>query len=148
MQSTITELTGELVVVRCWCGIQHAVPESLRNEQVRQFNDGKRPMGIHCPLGHSHVPSGESASARLKRQLEAKDNAIAYERSRHDQTKAELRDTENRRRAEKAAKTRLKNRIAKGVCPCCNRHFANVHRHIQSQHPEFVLPAPTESEGE
>lgn len=45
----------------------------------------------------------------------------------------------NQARAQKAAKTRMKNRIANGVCPCCNRHFANVQRHIRTKHPEFTM---------
>lgn len=28
-------------------------------------------------------------------------------------------------------------RIRNGVCPCCNRSFKDVHRHMKSQHPEF-----------
>lgn len=135
---TIQEHTGVLVVLRCWCGVQHAVPKSLRDLQIRQHNDGRTVQGIHCPLGHVHVPSGQTEADKLRNQLAAKENAIAYERSRHDQTRAELRETENRRRAEKAAKTRIKNRVSKGVCPCCNRHFENLQRHMQGQHPDYA----------
>lgn len=41
------------------------------------------------------------------------------------------------RRAQKGQNTRLKNRIAAGVCPCCNRSFQNVARHMAGQHPDF-----------
>lgn len=130
----VYEDVGELVVLRCWCGIQHAIPQSLRNEQLRQHDEGKS-MGVYCPLGHSYVPSGESKAEKLRKQL-------AAERARHDQDRADLRDRIQREkhhsRALKAAKTRLKNRIAKGVCPCCNRSFQNLHRHMQNQHPEFL----------
>lgn len=99
---TIQERTGVLVVLRCWCGVQHAVPQSLRDLQLRQHNDGHSVVkSIYCPLGHQHVPSGATEVDRLKNQLAQKDNTIAYERSRHDQTKAKLRDTENRRRGER-----------------------------------------------
>jgi hypothetical protein len=30
----LREHSGVLVVVRCWCGIQHGIPESLRNERL------------------------------------------------------------------------------------------------------------------
>jgi len=131
MTTTNLEYVGELVVVRCWCGIQHAVPKSLRDLQDRQFNDGKDPRSIYCPLGHQHVPGGETESERLRRTL-------VQERARHDQTRAELRETELQRRAEKGAKTRLAKRIAAGVCPCCKRHFANVQRHMATKHPSFI----------
>lgn len=129
--STLTETQGQLVVVRCWCGVQHAVPHSLRAEQLRQFNDGGHNVqGIYCPLGHQHRPVGVTEAERLNRRLQQTQAA-------HDQTKARLRDAENRRRAEKAAKTRLKNRIANGVCPCCHRPFVNLRRHMDKKHPDY-----------
>ena len=48
------------------------------------------------------------------------------------------REIDERLKCDKAAKTRLKNRVGKGVCPCCNRSFANLKRHMASQHPEFA----------
>ena len=129
-KTTLFEAMGVLTRVRCWCGIQHAVPQSLRNEQLRQFHDGRSPQMIYCPLGHQHQPAGVTDAERLRRRLLEREAA-------HDQTKAELRDTEHRRRAEKAAKTRLKNRIVNGVCPCCHRTFANLRRHMVSKHPDY-----------
>lgn len=38
--------------------------------------------------------------------------------------------------AYKGAATRLKNRAKAGVCPCCNRTFQNLARHMASQHPD------------
>lgn len=128
--------SGVLVVTECWCGIAHAIPESLNDVQVRQHRDGKIQTKIYCPLGHSHILAGEGVAKRLERQL-------ALERSSHDQTKAELRETESRRRAEKAAKTKLKKRVSAkrvsaGVCPCCKRTFQNLARHMKNKHPEEV----------
>lgn len=51
--------------------------------------------------------------------------------------RAEASRAEHSRRAEKAAKTRIKNRIARGVCPCCKRTFQNLAAHMQTQHPGF-----------
>ena len=133
--SELYEKAGVLIVLRCWCGIQHAVPEALRQEQLRQHNAGKSPPGIHCPLGHKHQPAGPSEAERLRCSLSA-------ERARHDQTKAELRETEARRRAEKAAKTRLQKRVANGICPCCKRTFKDLARHMKNKHPEMVQEAP------
>lgn len=121
----------ELVVEQCWCGIWHAVPQRLIQEQDRQFHNSESQRGIYCPLGHSWVRSGQSKYDRLNQQLQR-------ERSRHDQTKAELRETESRRRAEKGAKTKIKKRIAAGICPSCRRPFANLMRHMKNQHPNFL----------
>ena len=47
--------------------------------------------------------------------------------------------------SEKRVKTRYKNernailqRVAEGVCNCCNRKFVNVARHMKTKHPAFV----------
>ena len=122
----------ELVVLRCWCGIAHAVPSTLRNEQLRQHHDGTgRVMSIFCPLGHEHAPGSTPKHKELEQQLQR-------ERAKHDQTKAALESAKRSRNAVKAAHTRTKNRVAKGVCPCCNRTFQNLHRHMVSQHPDYV----------
>lgn len=36
--------------------------------------------------------------------------------------------------------TRIKNRVGNGVCPCCNRSFGNLHRHMQTKHPGWKKP--------
>ena len=33
--------------------------------------------------------------------------------------------------------TRMKNRIKVGVCPCCNRTFQDLAKHMASQHKDF-----------
>lgn len=128
--NTISDFSGLLVVTRCWCGIQHAVPESLYENQREQRDNGLKQTAIFCPLGHEWVSKGTS-------RVEALEQQVAAERARHDQTKAELREERNRVNSERAAKSRLKNRIKNGICPCCKRSFANLHRHMQGQHPEF-----------
>lgn len=33
-------------------------------------------------------------------------------------------------------------RIHNGVCPCCNRSFVNLQRHMKTKHPEVVSVEP------
>jgi hypothetical protein len=129
---TIT-FTEELVVLTCWCGINHAVPRNLRAFQERQHRDGEKVTPIWCPLGHTHQPAGEGKAAQLARELErterrarARLDALEAERRSHSATKGQL--------------TKTRKRIGKGVCPCCNRHFSNVQRHMERQHPELSEP--------
>ncbi len=75
MAEIIQEHTGVLVVMRCFCGIQHAVPNSLANEQRRQHNKGETVMGIFCPLGHQHSPSGVSTSGFQRKEKTMSDEA-------------------------------------------------------------------------
>ncbi len=126
---TISDVhTDRLVVHTCWCGVRHAIPSSVS----RQAKNNRK--SVYCPLGHSWVYR-KSKAEELEEQLQR-------ERATHDQVQARLRDelkqTEARRRGEKAAKTRLKNRAKAGVCPCCNRSFQNLRRHMETQHPDFA----------
>jgi hypothetical protein len=126
---TTMTYAGELVVLDCWCGITHAVPNSLREHQLRQFNAGEKPLGIYCPLGHSHVPAGESESAKLKRQLAFERDMRASITAERDQAAASLRTT-------KGVVTKLRKRAVAGVCPFgCRRHFADLSAHVISKHP-------------
>ena len=130
MIKTISEYQGELIVLRCWCGIQHAVPASLRKEQVRRHENREAQLSLFCPLGHGYVVSGEPKTAKLERRIENLQGRLSNEQEAH-------KTTEGQRRAEKGAKTKLKKRIANGVCPCCHRSFQNLMRHMKGQHPDY-----------
>lgn len=130
--------SGTLVIETCWCGMPHAIPQELRNHQWEQKQNGKTQDGIYCPAGHKWIFKGTSQVDRLKQELELANKRALNITAAHDQTKAALRETELSLRGTKAAKTRIKNRIAKGVCPCCNRYFKELDRHMHDQHPEFT----------
>lgn len=135
---TTMTYSGRLTILTCWCGIQHAVPESLRDEQMRQHNARHRDvLGIYCPLGHSHVPAGESEAAKLTRQL-------AFERDQLASARAERDQIEASRRAIKGQVTKLRKRVTAGACPFgCRRHFADLERHVATKHSDQPLEAET-----
>lgn len=123
--------SGTLSVETCWCGMRHAVPQELADFQRRQHNNGEKPHGIYCPLGHVWVPSGKG-HAQIERE---KREAIE---ARYQALRDQLHAEERSHSATKGQLTKAKKRIGKGVCPCCNRHFTNVERHMASQHPEVA----------
>lgn len=51
----------------------------------------------------------------------------------NDQLRAAQQDHE----ATRAKLVRDRARFANGVCPCCNRSFENVARHMRTQHPDY-----------
>ncbi len=122
----------KLTEISCGCGGVYAIAESHRTKMHQEGGCWTCP---YCQCSWGFANKGENA--RLKRELEESRVHRNNEIARHDQTKAELRETELRRRAEKGAKTRIKNRVANGVCPCCNRSFVNLARHMHNQHPAF-----------
>ena len=124
MEMTYTE---KLVVTSCWCGINLAVPSGLYS-----YAKNHKGKAIHCPLGHEFI---------FNDSFEEK---LAQERMRHAATRDLLTQEERSHIATRGHLTRARKRAAAGVCPCCKRHFANVQRHVDSQHPDFKpeeLPA-------
>jgi len=121
---------GELTVLTCWCGVRHAVPAELRDHQLRAHHNGEKVPGIYCPLGHSHVPSGEGKAERTKRYLKE-------ERERAARLDAEREQAAASARAYKGQATRLRKRAKAGTCPCCKHTFKQLSRHMAIKHPDF-----------
>ena len=133
---TIT-LAGELHVVnQCGtCGVWHTIPKIVYD---CCFQEG----GFwHCPNGHSR--------GWAEGQDERDHKALRLERDRLKQQTAQLQDeiAAERKRAMEAEKkagdaqrryVSARKRACAGVCPCCNRTFENVQRHMKTKHPNVV----------
>lgn len=131
--STVT-LSLKLTLVHCAnCAAPFAVTEDY---QSRRRKDHKP---FYCPSGHQNVYSGETEEEKRIRQLESR--ALSAERSAASwRTTAE--NAERKRRAAKGQLTKIKKRVAAGVCPCCSRTFQNLARHMKGQHPDFAGSEP------
>lgn len=116
----------------CDCGVLFAMPASL----IRNLRKTKR--SFFCPNGHSQSYVGKTEAEKLREQLEAKERELERERLRTNAARAEAQMAENSRRVTKGHLTRVKNRIKHGVCPCCNRQFKNLQRHMENKHPDYV----------
>lgn len=123
------------------CGITFAIPNSLYQQYV---NSG---VEICCP--NTACPWGgmvcrETEVKRLQREL-TKEKARTERAHKARQWAEKQRDqAEYRRRAAKGQVTKLRKRAAAGVCPCCNRSFENLRRHMESKHPGFVETKETD----
>ncbi len=115
----------------CRCGVTFAVSAELRSRLINSHES------FYCPLGHSQRYTGKSEAEKLRDQLASAKETSEYWQQRTSTAQAEAKMASYRERAQKAAKTRLKNRIAAGVCPCCTRSFQNLARHMENQHPGF-----------
>jgi len=80
----------------------------------------------YCPRGHPRVWRGQTTEAKLQ-EVEAQ---LVHA---NDQLKASAEETEKMR----LRLLRDRQRFANGVCPCCNRSFTNVMRHMKTQHPDY-----------
>lgn len=123
------------------CGILYALPARLIAHAAER---GNREHVWFCPNGHElgyNDPPGEPEADRLKRQLEAERARRARTQAQLDQTNSELIGQKARGTRFKNERDRLKQRATNGVCPCCNRTFKQLARHMASQHPDFETEA-------
>jgi hypothetical protein len=125
--STLT-YTGRLTICNCWCGITLAIPEDLYRVA---HSDGKN---VYCPLGHSFV-WGETTT---EKKLAKAEQDLRRTRAQVAATQELLEHETHSHRATRGHMTRIKKRVAAGVCPCCNRSFKDLARHMEGQHPDYV----------
>lgn len=124
MTATITAGCDLEVHCCCVCGIHFGVPFRLLQQ--------KRQKGgtFYCPNGHQ-LGWNETELDRLRKQAE---RARAAETAARDQRDA----SERSNRALRGVITRERRRVANGVCPCCGRHFEQLQRHMETQHPDYA----------
>lgn len=125
------QLQHQFETIYCYkCSIGFAVAAAIRK---RWHESGE---SFFCPNGHSQHYT-ESDVQRLRKQLEAQTRQTEFARNNARAEREAREATERQLTAHKAAKTRLRNRIKNGVCPCCTRSFSNLAAHMKSQHPDF-----------
>lgn len=132
------EYTGTLVVTSCWCGIQVGVPSSLYRKAQSDSD-----QAIYCPIGHTFVYRKNEAD-REKERADRLERDLRLARSARDAARDQAGAAHRSAIAYKGHATRLRNRIANGVCPVagCRRHFDNVQAHIEGQHPQWAAEHP------
>jgi hypothetical protein len=121
-----TATTIQIVAHWCnGCGIAYGLPEGFIEQRRKDHQSWTCPNG--CVR---HFAPGKSDAQKLE-------EAKALEVALRDQLAAAVLEAEQTR----AALLRDRHRFANGVCPCCNRSFDNVRRHMASQHPDYDVAA-------
>lgn len=129
-------LTLDLRVIDCpTCGVVFALTEGYAE---RRQSDGR---SFWCPNGHAGINYGKSTAERLRDDLERAQRTANREGQWRIQAEREAEAARRSTIAYKGHLTRIRRKIAAGVCPCCRRSFSNVQRHIAGRHPEFVAKA-------
>lgn len=122
----------QLTVTDCAsCGMVFAITQDF---EKRRREDGK---GFYYPNGHS-LSYGNSEIDKLRKKLgQVEENAVWW-RARACDYEEDAQREKRQKAAVKGQLTKFKKRVANGVCPCCNRTFANLSRHMANQHPDFA----------
>lgn len=111
----------------CRCQTQFAMDGTAHKIALERREN----FSFCCPHGHSQsYTTGETALEKMRRERNQLKQNQAY---LYDRIDVEIR----RASAYKGHVTKLKNRINAGICPCCNRHFMNLQRHMEGRHPNF-----------
>lgn len=115
------------------CGGVYAIADAFL-EESRKVGDLKKCWT--CPYCKTQRGYGKGRLEELRQEVE---------RLKQEKQSAEFRadlhrqSSERQRRKNIALKgtlTKERNRVGNGVCPCCNRSFANLRRHMATKHPE------------
>ena len=126
-------LTATLVREECCsCHMIFAVTTSFQEEMKDTHNS------FCCPKGHWQSYRSESETEQLQKIIQQKDNEIRIQTELKEETRQERDQIKKSLIAIKGHKTRIQKRIAAGVCPCCNRSFNNLHRHMNTKHPKYI----------
>lgn len=116
----------------CNCGVVFGIPSDL-NERFQ--NDPE--MWFHCPNGHRQHYS-KSKEERLREETEKKlreaQEALWAKNYALEEKDATINSLQKQYKKQKKQLTRVSN----GVCPCCNRTFVDLQRHMESKHPEQI----------
>jgi hypothetical protein len=96
---------------------------------------------FYCPNGHGQSYTGDNAEEQLRKEVERLARQRDLAREDRDRQRDRRLTAERQRAAAKGQVTKIKNRVARGVCPCCSRTFENVASHMAGQHPDY---APTQ----
>jgi len=127
-----------LTHISCYsCGIVFGI-ESGHNNRLRENHEN-----FYCPNGHIQHYTGKT---KAEERAEVAERNAEWCRQRAESAQREATIQTHRARGLKAAKTRLQNRIKKGVCPACNRYFDKLHRHMAGQHAGYGESVSTLSE--
>lgn len=105
----------------CSCGAHFGIDS---DSKAKRHKDGNV---FYCPNGHEliyNIKPDETKNKliRAAAQLEASERRERELRSRN-------------------VVTRLKNRASRGICPCCDKEFSVLKKHMKSQHPGYEQEA-------
>lgn len=121
----------------CQCKAPMTLPKELYEAARRS-----PVISFYCPYGHrQHFSAGESDIDKLRRERDRLAQRVAERDDEIARQRGLREETERRLSATKGVVTRIKNRVSHGVCPCCNRTFENLQRHMASEHPAYAEAA-------
>lgn len=126
------DFTVQLTTIHCGnCGGSYAISESYRDQKCKAGGFW------HCPYCQGGWGYSESENSKLQKQVAQLQTTIERKEAYERELLANNASLERSRNAIRGAHARTCNRVKNGVCPCCNRTFQNLVRHMHTKHPDF-----------
>ena len=136
--------TDKLVIEYCCnCGLPFGLSTDF--SQQRKEDGGS----FYCPAGHpQYYTRKQKLEAKLKQAQQELTHAredVNFWQSEAEEQAGRAQTAKRQAAAAKGHLTKIKKRLANGICPCCNRGFVNLQRHMATKHPSYneeEAPAP------
>lgn len=126
-----TQTTLELQTCAA-CGITFGAPEFFFGQRRGDHRS------FYCPNGHSLSFPQQSEAEKAQAEA-AKYKQLWQKEQRYAADVVSERNAAQRQlSATKGQITKLRQRVANGVCPCCHRSFVQLGRHMATKHPEYT----------
>lgn len=132
MSETITLKTTLEIQTCISCGIAFAAPESFLDTLRANHKT------FYCPNGHGQCFSGKSDAEKAQAEAEKYKRLYQQEQRYAADVLSERNAAQKQLSTTKGQMTKLKKRVAHGVCPCCNRSFVQLEKHMATKHPEYA----------
>lgn len=134
IDGAIIDYTSQMEVVNCHnCGGTYALSARF----LKTCRDAGQDKSWNCPYCKKGTVFGKSQADQLREQLNSQRQQTQYQREEKERY-LQQRDAANRSTyALRGVVTKKKQQLARvqnGVCPCCNRHFKNLERHMENKH--------------
>lgn len=114
------------------CGHVTALP-SHTADQLRRSH-----KSFYCSTcGESNYFPGKSDIEKEREKTALAEKHMKWREEERDSARDAASRADYRARAYKGVVTKQRKRSVAGTCPCCNRTFQQLARHMKSKHPKY-----------
>jgi hypothetical protein len=131
MTALLANPTGTFTIKWTSCFVCGCVV-AMESGQYNRFLESHETF--YCPSGHAQHFTGKTEAQKRAERAEAEAERL---RNTANYYQREATVQRHRANAQKAAKSRLKNKIARGQCPCCQEEFRDLAGHMVKEHPKY-----------
>lgn len=130
---THQNVTVQLTQITCGeCSGTYAISERYRQQR---YQEGKSWTCPYCRVSWGYA---QGENAKLKADLEIQRARADSLLQARNAAQKEARTANIVKKRTQTLLRKTKDRVKNGVCPCCQRSFAALARHMKTKHPEYT----------